>query len=537
MNTLTGKPLQKTSVFLTLCIFMIAANPVAARTQKAPKAQTVTVDLVTITKIKCHKSAGGLDGAAIAGFAALGATVAGLATGLVAGSTVMGTGGAGAIGVVAVSKVAIAKAAVSGAGAAVGAAKFLDSKFSGQDDLIVWVDGKKVLPTSGKFQAMNAGQEITPNVTASIKGTGIISLFEYDSGSDNDPLGNLIVQGGSDVTVQDAIVLAPREEDGSVYFVSYKVEKGKGVEADVVMTTLCGTVDSGCGINQPDLDRDKDVSDLVPCPERFREAGLVKYPQIWPAADVYLRRCTRVDPVMGVAIGKPAMQSSSRLGNNAMSAVDGDKDGNYANNSVSHTEDSVNPWWQVDLGQDYQINTITIWNRTDCCAERLQNLVVLLATEKDKTWHEYGSIRSANPYGPRNGIRVDDVARHIRIEMRGTGILSMAEVEVIGIPASQIPQLTKPQNVIDPAKLVGSGWTYSIGGNEYQFEFGQYDIEKFSNGWWKGISWVSIANKQLYLRNRQTGQEMKLTFDSADNPTSFTGVDWDGKTPVSGRRR
>src|SRR5690606_6791619 len=34
------------------------------------------------------------------------------------------------------------------------------------------------------------------------------------------------------------------------------------------------------------------------------------------------------------------------------------------------------PWWEVDLGAEYSIASIVIWNRTDCCAPRLTNFRV-----------------------------------------------------------------------------------------------------------------------------------------------------------------
>ena len=82
--------------------------------------------------------------------------------------------------------------------------------------------------------------------------------------------------------------------------------------------------------------------------------------------------------------------------------------------------------------------------------------------------------------------------------------------------------------------LAGTGWTYVYGGNTYQFDFGQTRIEKFSNGWWQGITWTAFGNNQVRLKNLETGKEMTLTFDSEN---SFTGIDWNGQTKVSGTRR
>lgn len=133
-----------------------------------------------------------------------------------------------------------------------------------------------------------------------------ISLIEYDSGSDNDDLGSIAVNSnafdkvtpGEDYQLVDAIVLAPRAEDGSIYYVTYRVERNKGETADVVNYMLCGTnacmacPNASCNVSYSGkLDRDKDKGDLKKCPAGFEHQSWKKYPQTWPAADVYLQAC------------------------------------------------------------------------------------------------------------------------------------------------------------------------------------------------------------------------------------------------------
>ena len=78
-----------------------------------------------------------------------------------------------------------------------------------------------------------------------------------------------------------------------------------------------------------------------------------------------------------VAKGKPAKQSSIANSAGAERAVDGRTDGVFNNGSATHTnENEKNPWWEVDLGADQPIDAINVWNRTDCCAERLNGFTV-----------------------------------------------------------------------------------------------------------------------------------------------------------------
>lgn len=150
---------------------------------------------------------------------------------------------------------------------------------------------------------MNAGQTIRPNIRVSMQGHARISLLEYDSGSDNDDLGSLDIQGGSDRAQDEVIVLAPRDEDGSIYYISYKVEAGKGDPKDIAGYVLCGTnqcdacQNEDC-VNQDysNIDRDKDKPDLKACPQGMVTSRYQHYPQWWPAADVYARVCKRDAP-------------------------------------------------------------------------------------------------------------------------------------------------------------------------------------------------------------------------------------------------
>lgn len=232
-------------------------------------------DLLTITKIRNIKPAGGLDAAGQFVFGAIGAVIAAAASGGVSVGDLY-----------------------DGAKVSVEVGKFLDKQFSGQDDLIVKVDGRTVLPGQGSYYAIQAGQETRPNLRAAFSGAAQLQLIEWDGGSDNDNLGSLTIIGGRDYTANDIVVLAPAKEDGSIYLVSYRVEAGRGNPQGVVKSMLCGT--NQCdecyrldcsGQPYSEMDRDGDKPDLLRCPPHFDEAGFVEYDQIWPAENVFLRIC------------------------------------------------------------------------------------------------------------------------------------------------------------------------------------------------------------------------------------------------------
>ncbi len=78
------------------------------------------------------------------------------------------------------------------------------------------------------------------------------------------------------------------------------------------------------------------------------------------------------------SLSKVATQSTTDVGT-ASRAVDGNSDGNYANGSVTATTSSTQPWWQVDMGANYAIDKIEVFNRTDCCGTRLRGYYILVS--------------------------------------------------------------------------------------------------------------------------------------------------------------
>lgn len=142
---------------------------------------------------------------------------------------------------------------------------------------------------------------------------------------------------------------------------------------------------------------------------------------------------------VNVALDKNAKQSTTILNALPSRAVDGNTDGNWANNSVTHTDQTAAPWWQVDLGQVYEIANIKVWNRTDCCPERLSNFYLFVS---DKPFASNDLNTTINQPGvsafPAPGLAgtpsiftVGKPGRFVRIQLVGANFLSLAEVEVM----------------------------------------------------------------------------------------------------------
>ena len=138
--------------------------------------------------------------------------------------------------------------------------------------------------------------------------------------------------------------------------------------------------------------------------------------------------------------GATASQSSDRDPNNgAGKAIDGNRDGNFWNNSVTHTKDEPNSWWQLELPLPAKIESIHIWNRTDtCCRNRLSNLRISVKSDSDEVVKIKNFVGSEIE-GDSKLFEFDPpvMGRFVNIEiikenLAKNGILSLAEVEVWG---------------------------------------------------------------------------------------------------------
>lgn len=76
---------------------------------------------------------------------------------------------------------------------------------------------------------------------------------------------------------------------------------------------------------------------------------------------------------------KPTSQSSTGFGGIPARAVDGNRNQHWGGRSCTHTNIQHRAWWQVNLKNRYRIYRVQIFNRRDCCGERLSNFVILVS--------------------------------------------------------------------------------------------------------------------------------------------------------------
>jgi hypothetical protein len=131
-----------------------------------------------------------------------------------------------------------------------------------------------------------------------------------------------------------------------------------------------------------------------------------------------------------VALGKPTSQSSNGYVDKGYSfvAVDGNTNGKWEAGSVAHTVQESGPWWKVDLEGTYEIEEIIIYNRQDCCAARLQGVLVEVFLDGSVVW-------STSPAVIVNPVVVNNVPPNVqgdtvKLSLQKTEILNFAELQV-----------------------------------------------------------------------------------------------------------
>ncbi len=131
-----------------------------------------------------------------------------------------------------------------------------------------------------------------------------------------------------------------------------------------------------------------------------------------------------------------ATQSSTGFSMNAAAATDGKLD------TFSHTADLPDSWWRLRLAADASLGRLVLWNRIDCCAERMSNFRVTVSDSQGKVAWEHDYYTPADGGGfvlQGDALEIDLPAgtRGNTIEVRllgqnreGNGYLSIAEAQV-----------------------------------------------------------------------------------------------------------
>jgi YD repeat-containing protein len=220
-----------------------------------------------------------------------------------------------------------------------------------------------------------------------------------------------------------------------------------------------------------------------------------------------------------LALGKTATQSTLAWGGVPQRAVDGNTDGYWANGSVTHTDLELSPWWQVDLGASQFVGTVELFNRRDCCSDRLSNFQ-LLVSDDGSSWQSYNYPGTV---GARVSMAVNRSARYVKVQLNSTGtanrILSLAEVKVYAPPNLAAGKVATQSSMAyggDPQRAVDG----NTDGNWANGSVTHSDIELMP--WWQvdlgavqGVSTVELWNRTDCCSGRLADFQLQLSDDGS----------------------
>jgi hypothetical protein len=197
--------------------------------------------------------------------------------------------------------------------------------------------------------------------------------------------------------------------------------------------------------------------------------------------------------------------------------VDSNTDGNFFDGSVTATNADQNAWWQVDLGASAAVSSIAIWNRTDCCANRLADYWVFvsdtpfLATDTPTTLANrpgtFASHQTSFP-NPSTTITANAQGRYVRVQLSGTNNLSLAEVQVFGTGGAPPPtDVAQGKLATQSSTLPGyptTGAASAVDGiTDGNFGDGSVTATALDpNPWWQVDLGVSTAVGNVVVWNR-----------------------------------
>ncbi|QPC91651.1 FkbM family methyltransferase [Mesorhizobium sp. INR15] len=174
-----------------------------------------------------------------------------------------------------------------------------------------------------------------------------------------------------------------------------------------------------------------------------------------------------------LALNKPATQSSISewsFGRRPEEDAKGGNNGNISTEMGFHTKREQDPWWQVDLGDEFLVYKVILYNRQHQ-AHRLRHFSLLRSLDGQHWSVFYRKIDSAifgdsDPRPYVADISGDHPARFVRVQLDGYECLHFSECQVFGVPLDQATRekITKNEGLATAIPKGRDGYLTNVGG-------------------------------------------------------------------------
>ena len=224
-----------------------------------------------------------------------------------------------------------------------------------------------------------------------------------------------------------------------------------------------------------------------------------------------------------IALNKPAIQSSTRFNGPASRAVDG----NTRGNSFTHT-DLERGWWRVDLENEYDINTINVFNRTNCCTERLSGARIYVGNVRSTNPNDYTFVGNLSSNSRSNFSNLNVRGRYVLVSRSNTDYLSLAEVQVFGTRAQTVTNVALNKPTRQSSTGFNGPASRAVDGNTRGNSFTHTQREQ---GWWRvdlqneyDINSINVFNRTNCCSERLSGARIYVGNVRSTNPNDYTFV-------------
>ncbi|CAH2312624.1 Hypothetical predicted protein [Pelobates cultripes] len=139
-----------------------------------------------------------------------------------------------------------------------------------------------------------------------------------------------------------------------------------------------------------------------------------------------------------VAVNGVSTQSSIyNMYGESKNAIDGSLSSNYLFIQCAGTSEQDNPWWMVDLKATHKVFTVTVTNRGDCCAERINGAQIRIgnSAENGGTNNPICGIIPKMNNGETLAFECDGMlGQYVTVNIPGRNkSLTICEVQVFGL--------------------------------------------------------------------------------------------------------